>query len=277
VDREFECLRDDIPEVNLNTTAASEHVTDIDNQIRGINERMRAVRSTLPFKKLPSHMIIEMMKYVALWLNGFPHLSGVSHTVSPRTIMTGIALDFAKHFKIPFIAYVEAHEDYERTNTMAERTKGTICLGPTANFQRSYKLPCLQIARRVTRKQFKELPMPVSVIKRIAEIEYGEKQGEDLLFTDRNGNTIPDLDIEDDDIATTGVDTETGNETVRDDNQDKNETETEDEPFTTDDDKQPGIVMEPEEAAPPIDTEILGAPEGGTAGELKGDLKGETA
>jgi hypothetical protein len=128
-------------------------------------------------------------------LNGFPHLIGVSQTFSPRTIMTGIALDFAKHFKIPFGAYVEAHEDYERTDTMAERTKGTICLGPTANFQGSYKLPCLQIARRVTRKKFKELPMPVSVIKRIEEITDGKKQGEYLLFTVRNGNTIPDLDI----------------------------------------------------------------------------------
>jgi hypothetical protein len=73
------------------------------------------------------------------------------------------------------------------------------------------------------------------------------------------------------------VDTETGNETVSDDNQDENETETEDEPFTTDDDEQPGIVMEPEEAAPHIDTEIPGVPEGGTSGVLKGDLKGETA
>jgi hypothetical protein len=43
MDREFECLRSDIPEVNLNTTSASEHVPDIEQQIRLIKERVRAI------------------------------------------------------------------------------------------------------------------------------------------------------------------------------------------------------------------------------------------
>jgi hypothetical protein len=38
MDREFECLRDDLPELNLNTTAASEHVTDVERQIRVLKE-----------------------------------------------------------------------------------------------------------------------------------------------------------------------------------------------------------------------------------------------
>jgi hypothetical protein len=33
MDREFECLRGDLPELNLNTTAASEHVPDVERQI----------------------------------------------------------------------------------------------------------------------------------------------------------------------------------------------------------------------------------------------------
>jgi hypothetical protein len=33
MDREFECLRADLPELNLNTTAASEHVPDVERQI----------------------------------------------------------------------------------------------------------------------------------------------------------------------------------------------------------------------------------------------------
>jgi hypothetical protein len=56
---------------------------------------------------------------------------------------------------------------------------------------------CLKSVRRVTRKQFKELPMPVSIKKRIAEIAECEKQGEDLIFTDRNGNEILDPNVED--------------------------------------------------------------------------------
>jgi hypothetical protein len=143
----------------------------------------------------------------------FPPLSGVSQTSSPRTIMTGTTLYFKKNCRVPFGAYVEAHEDYDTTDTMAERTRGTICLGPMANFQGSYKLLCLNTARRVTRKQFKELPMPTSVINRIAEIAEREKQGEDLIFTDRNGNAILDPNEEDDVLAAAGVDTGTETET----------------------------------------------------------------
>jgi hypothetical protein len=72
MDREFECLRDDIPESNLNTAAASEHAPDIERQIRVIKERMRAIKRTLPFKRLPARIVIEMMQYAVLWLNGFP-------------------------------------------------------------------------------------------------------------------------------------------------------------------------------------------------------------
>jgi hypothetical protein len=99
------------------------------------------------------------------------------------------------------------------TNTMSERTRGTICLEPTANFQGSYKLLCLKTKRRVIKNQYKELPMPTSVIKRIAEIAEREKQGEDLVFTDINGNSILDPNEEDDVIAAAGVDTGTENET----------------------------------------------------------------
>jgi hypothetical protein len=47
MDQEFECLKSDIPEVNLNTTAASEHVPDIERHIRLLKERVCAIRITL--------------------------------------------------------------------------------------------------------------------------------------------------------------------------------------------------------------------------------------
>jgi hypothetical protein len=52
MDREFECLRVGIQEVNLNTTTESKHVPKIRHQIRVIKERTRAIRSALPFKRL---------------------------------------------------------------------------------------------------------------------------------------------------------------------------------------------------------------------------------
>jgi hypothetical protein len=131
-------------------------------------------------------MIIELVYYAALWLNAFPPSSGVSDTYSPRTIITGTTLDFAKHCKLPFGAYAEAHEEYPQSNTMAQRTRAVICLGPTGNFQGSYKMMCIQTGRKVTRKQFKEIPMPDSVIKRIEAIASKEKENKVLVFTDRD-------------------------------------------------------------------------------------------
>jgi hypothetical protein len=182
MDREFECLRGDLPELNLNTTAASEHVPDVERQIRVLKERSRAIRSTLPFKAIPGRIIIELVYYAAFWLNAFPPSSGVSAFYSPRTIMTGMALDFENHCKLPFGAYAEAHEEYPQTNTMAPRARGVICLGPTGNFQGSYKMMCHQTGRKLTRKQFQELPMSESIIKRIEAITEKEKQ-EKLLFS----------------------------------------------------------------------------------------------
>jgi hypothetical protein len=74
--REFECLRGDLPEINLNNTAASEHVPDIEQQIRVLKERSRAIRSTLPFKTIPGRIIIELVYYADFWLNAFPPSSG---------------------------------------------------------------------------------------------------------------------------------------------------------------------------------------------------------
>jgi hypothetical protein len=206
MDREFECLRADLPEVNLNTTAASEHVPDVEGQIRVIKERSRAIRSMLPFKAIPGRIIIELVYYDAFWLNVFPPSSGVSALYSPRTIMTGTALDFAKHCKLPFGAYAEAHEEYPQTNTMAPRTRGVICLGPTGNFQGSYKMVCHQTRRKLTRKQFQELPMPDSIIKRIEAIAAKEKQENVLVFSNRNEEPLQDDDTINDDV-TAGVGT----------------------------------------------------------------------
>jgi hypothetical protein len=111
MDQKFEFLRLELlgHVVNLNTTTASKHVPDIERHIRLIKERARALRSTLPFKLIPDRMIIEMMAHVVLWLNAFQPANGVSTTYSPRTIMTGTALDFEKHCQIPFGAYAEVH------------------------------------------------------------------------------------------------------------------------------------------------------------------------
>jgi hypothetical protein len=153
-------------------------------------------------------MIIEMLANVVLWINAFPPSSGISKTFSPITIMTGTALDFNKHCQIPFGAYAEVHEDRNITDTMSERTQPAICLGPTANFQGSYKFLSLRTGKRITRKQFKELPMPDSIIKRVEAMAEREQQEKTITFSDRSRNAITDTydsPVKDTDEAAAGV------------------------------------------------------------------------
>jgi hypothetical protein len=152
-------------------------------------------------------MIIEMLANVVLWINAFLPSSGVSNIYSPRTIMNGTALDFHKHCQIPFGAYVEVCEDRDTTNTISERTQPAICLGPTANFQGSYKFLSLTMGKCNTRKKFKELPMPDSIIQRVEAMTIREKQDKTITFSDRSGESIPDLHASPD---TSDIDSTTG-------------------------------------------------------------------
>jgi hypothetical protein len=68
-----------------------------------------------------------------------------------------------------------------------------MCLGTTANFQGSYKFHSLRTGKRITRKQFKELPMPDSIIKRVEAMAEREQQEKTITFSDRSGNAITDV------------------------------------------------------------------------------------
>ena len=74
MDREFVPMKHDLASagIQLNTTAANEHVPKIERQIRVIKERVRATRHTLPFKLIPLLMLIELVYCSTLWINAFP-------------------------------------------------------------------------------------------------------------------------------------------------------------------------------------------------------------
>jgi hypothetical protein len=137
-------------------------------------------------------MVIDLVNFAVLWLNAFHCSSGVSKIFSPRTIMNGTSLDDANHCKLPFNAYVEAHEENLPYNTMNERTQCTICMGPTSNFKGSYKFMCLKTGQQITRKQFLEILLPADVIKRVEAITLRNNQSGELLFTGRQCNIVGD-------------------------------------------------------------------------------------
>jgi hypothetical protein len=91
------------------------------------------------------------------------------------------------------------------------------------------------------------------VIKRINKISEGEKQGEDLLFTNRNGNEISAVNAEHG-IVTAGVDTEISNKTGNDNvhvNEQQGITD-DNQPVIMNGNEKPGITMESEETIPHI-------------------------
>jgi hypothetical protein len=81
---------------------------------------------------------------------------------------------------------------------MIARTHGSICLGPSSNFQGGYNFLYLTTGRKITRKHFKEFPVPASVIKKVEALAARDKRSGIIVFSDRNGNPMEDGNLEDD-------------------------------------------------------------------------------
>jgi hypothetical protein len=169
MDNEFEKVWPLVPGLNLNTTAAKEHVPKIKRRIRVIKEQGRALLNTLPYKKMPQLILIELLYHVVLWVNAFPSKSGISETLSPREIVLQHRLDFAKHCRAPFGSYCKAHDEPAPTNNMVSRATPSIVLGPTGNLQGTYKFFSLTTGKKIKRRQFTRYPMSDSVIAKVEQ------------------------------------------------------------------------------------------------------------
>ena len=133
--------------------------------VRTVKKRVRGVHVTVPFKKMPGRMIINLVYASVFWLNCFYPSGSICGDLSPRTIITGQTIDFNRHVKHEFGAYVQTHEAND--NTMRERTVGAIALRPTSNEQGSYYYLSLSTGRKINCLRATELPMPQDVIDRV--------------------------------------------------------------------------------------------------------------
>ncbi len=167
MDNEFEKLRNLIPIFAIITTAAKEHVPAVERKIRLIKEQGRGILNTLPFKKMPRLMLIELVYHMVLWPNAFLAKSGVSKTLSPCKIVYRHKLDFTKHCKSPFGTYCKVHDEPAPTNTMVTRSTPAIVLGPTGNLQGTFKFLSLATRMKVKQRAFMPYPMPDLIIKKV--------------------------------------------------------------------------------------------------------------
>ena len=63
MDGQFEVMRMALAElkIDLNLCAANEHILEVERAIMTLKERVRATFNSLPYKKLPAMMVIEMV------------------------------------------------------------------------------------------------------------------------------------------------------------------------------------------------------------------------
>jgi hypothetical protein len=75
--------------VEINTTTACKHVSEIECFIRTIKECSRALVLDLLYMPLPRQVIIHLVYFSVQWLNSLPAAAGVSDKYSPWEIVLG--------------------------------------------------------------------------------------------------------------------------------------------------------------------------------------------
>jgi hypothetical protein len=133
LDGQFEPLCGALPEigVTLNRCSREEHVHVAERRIHTLKERYRCICNTLPFKKLPGMLVVQMVSTCNFWLNIFPPKDGISRNINPRQLITGVKIDYNKHVQAEFGEYLQFHEEHD--NAMHTQTTGAIAMKPSGN------------------------------------------------------------------------------------------------------------------------------------------------
>jgi hypothetical protein len=79
-DGEFVWITDQVASLPTNPTldlaAANEHVSLIERNIRFLKEKVRSLRHSLPFERIPALMLIRMVMHTVPFMNSFPRKGG---------------------------------------------------------------------------------------------------------------------------------------------------------------------------------------------------------
>ena len=176
-DREFECIRNDIAPIALQTRTTNGHVPEVERSIRTMKEDCRSIVHGLPFQRLPKAMIQALVTEIHSTLNFLPRLGQplLEHT-SPATIVTGAPrIDYAS-LKFEFGAYVQIFD--RTTNDLRARTLGAIALGPTRQGDHSYNFLSLRTGRVFPKVASACTAVPITdiAIRRLEQLAKNETQ-----------------------------------------------------------------------------------------------------
>ena len=112
-----------------NETGTDYVLVVVEHRMWFLKERCRCFQNTVPFKKLPGMLIVQMVSTCNFWLNMYPPTDGISRNINPRELMTGIKIDYNKHMRAEF------GECVQHDNSMNTPTTGAIATKPMGNVQ----------------------------------------------------------------------------------------------------------------------------------------------
>ena len=75
-----------------------------------VKKGARSTTDSLPFKRYPPSLITQMVYNFVFWLNSFPDQVVIHATISPRTSITRLPIDYYRHCKVGFRTYVQVHK-----------------------------------------------------------------------------------------------------------------------------------------------------------------------
>ena len=110
-DKEFASLKMQLVRMGiiLNVVSRGENEPEIERHIQTLKERFRATVNTMPFRKRPPRMVVELVYTRSFWLHAPPAANGIYKNMSPREIVSGVAVNAVCHCMLPFGTYVQTH------------------------------------------------------------------------------------------------------------------------------------------------------------------------
>ena len=156
-DNEFEPMRAQLMDskVRLDVVSNNEHVPKIERHIRTVKENMRYMDNTVPFKKMPSRIIMEMVVSAAFWLKMFPPIDGVSKVINPRGIIHGLTLLTTTNTIDSSLA--ATHKSMKNMTTPCKRALPVRSVCDLPALSKGYYFMSLTNGRRLTRNHWAPL------------------------------------------------------------------------------------------------------------------------
>lgn len=176
-DNEFACVSNDMLPARMNIMAADEHVGDVERSIRYIKEGTRTQINSLPYIHYSKSMTVGCVMYVLKHVNRLPSRSGLSHDLSPATLITGDPTPSYKEItKLKFGNYVQTKYG-KTTNDQTARTVGDIALYSSGNTSGEWFFMSLLSGTILNRYRWTKMEITEDVIQWITSMAINEGQG----------------------------------------------------------------------------------------------------